>query len=538
MGQCATPLHAALQHLVERLRTLDVVRRPNAFVVLDARARDPQREGVRIATKLTIGLILTTSVVLGTDGYRQVRREERDLQQAAIAGMRRLGDAVEVAIENAVRDQQSADVQEILESLVRHPQVNAFVFDSVGTPSNPLGDDAHLALARSMVAEAQDRNESLVRVVEDADPPILVGVFPLGSDHGAYLGALALVRPLVEAQRDLAETSRAILGSIATLLAALSLIGSLLVMVYVRRPLVRLVVGMRSVRAGNLDASVDVSRNDELGQVAAEFNAMVRELAETRARLAAETESRESLEHGLQRVDKLVTIGQLSAGLAHEIGSPLQVLNGRARTLATRRDLAPDVHRAVTILVEQSDRITRIVEQLVHFARRRPTCWSEVDLAATIRPVCELLEPEARRRGIRLQLAEHGVLPLVIGDADKVQQVVLNLLKNALQATPRDGTVRLRLSSTPRPDSDQDDAVIAVEDSGPGVDAENAEEIFEPFFTTRASDGGTGLGLAIVKTIVTEHAGTITVGRSALGGACFTVRLPAATAQVARGLVA
>lgn len=507
--------------------------------MLDAGVDSPPNWGVRLATKLTVGLILTTSAVLGTYGYRQIQNEDAELRRTTVDGVRLLGSAVEVAVENAVRDQQIADVQEILESLaLRDPAVHAFVFEASGEASSPLGDDASLALAGAAVREAVSNGQTLVRIEDGSDPPILVGAFPLRSDQGVYLGALALVRPLAELERDLADTTSTILGSSATLLAALSLTGSLLVLVYVRRPLARLVDALRSVRSGNLDATVDASRSDEIGEVAAEFNATVRELAETRRRLAAETESRESLEAGLRRVDKMVTIGQLSAGLAHEIGSPLQVLNGRARALASRRELAPDVHRAVAILVEQSDRIARIVEQLVHFARRRPTCWSEVDLAATIRPVCELLEPEARKRGIRLDLAEERALPPVIGDADKVQQVVLNLLKNALQATPRGGVVRLVLSPAARHGADAPDAVITVEDSGTGVDAASADAIFEPFFTTRPADGGTGLGLAIVKAIVTEHGGSIAVDRSALGGACFTVRIPAASEIAARGLVA
>jgi len=507
--------------------------------MLDAFADPLPRWAVRLATKLTVGLILTTSAVLGTYGYRQVQKEEAELRRTTVDGVRLLGTAVEVAVENAVRDQQIADVQEILESLaLRDPAVHAFVFDASGEASSPLGDDASLAVAGAAVREAGTSGQTLVRIEDGADPPLLVGAFPLRSDQGVYIGALAIVRPLAELEQHLADTSGTILGSIATLLAALSVIGSLLVVVYVRRPLRRLVIALRSVRSGNLDATVDASRRDELGEVAAEFNATVRELAETRRRLAAETESRESLEAGLRRVDKMVTIGQLSAGLAHEIGSPLQVLNGRARALASRRELAPDVHRAVTILVEQSDRIARIVEQLVHFARRRPTCWSEVDLTTTIRPVCELLEPEARKRGIRLELAEDGAPPAVIGDADKVQQVALNLLKNALQATPRGGTVRLRLSAAPRRGADAPDALITVDDSGAGVDAASADAIFEPFFTTRPADGGTGLGLAIVKSIVTEHGGSVAVGRGPLGGACFTVRIPAASEIAARGLVA
>jgi len=494
---------------------------------------------MHITTKLAAALMVATTIVLGLYGYWQLEQERLDLHRSAEDSLRLLGTAVEVAIENAVRDQQIADVQEVLESMdLKDPAVDAFVFDVSGEPTSPLGSPHSLALASALLAESMNTDRAVLRTETSGDVPIIVAAIPLRSDSGARIGTLALTRPLHELQQDLLATRRSIVASIVTLVGVLSLVSWLLIVLYVRRPLTRLAGAMDAVRSGDLTTRVSFTPGDEIGDVGAEFNAMVAKLAEARATLATETESRQALEAGLQRVDKLVTLGQLSAGLAHEIGSPLQVLNGRARALAARSDLASDVRRTVSILAEQSERIARIVDQLLHCTRRRPTRWDTLDLAAVARPIRDLLETEARRRGIRLGFVAQGAIPSILGDADKIQQVVLNLLKNALQVTASGGTVELRLTSAPRGGSPVSDAQLAVEDTGPGISAEAAERIFDPFFTTREASGGTGLGLAVVKSIVTEHFGSIEVHPGSHGGACFSVRFPPAPETLARGLVA
>lgn len=489
---------------------------------------------MRITSKVTLVLTLMTTVILGTYGYRQVRQAETRLRRTAGDNLRLLGAAVEVAVENAVRDQQVGDVQEILASMdLKDPTIDAFVLDPTGAVSGPVRSQRSLDLARSTSVRVMQRGRPVVRFDTDGHIPTITAVFPLRSDGGATIGTLAFVQPLSKFRRALRSTAATIIASIFTLIVGLSVVVSSLIVFYVRRPLNALVGAMRAVRSGDLGASVDASRQDEIGEVGVEFNAMVRELADTRRQLARTMESRDSLEAGLRRIDKLVTLGQMSAGLAHEIGSPLQVLNGRARALASRADLSADVRRTASILVDQSDRIERIVEQLLHFVRRRPNRWEDVDLPAAARPIFELLETEARRRRVRFGFIQSGPVPTILGDPDKIQQVILNLLRNALQATEPGGEIEFRLAAERTVE-----VTMTVTDTGPGIDPGKAEAIFEPFFTTRSNEGGTGLGLAVVRAIVIEHGGSIAVDNRNSGGACFTVRLPAATEMRARGLVA
>ncbi|MGH7961074.1 MAG: ATP-binding protein, partial [Candidatus Binatia bacterium] len=298
------------------------------------------------------------------------------------------------------------------------------------------------------------------------------------------------------------------------------------------RPLNRMAAVMKDVRSGNLMSVLPIDRKDEMGAIAAEFNTMVADLRAARRQLEEEAESRRRLQRALQEADKLITIGQLSAGLAHEIGSPLQILNGRARALFARAQDPAETRRNAEILISQTDRITRIVDQLLRFARRRPTSIPKTDLRTTVSSVLDLLQYEARRRGVSLTFSCRQDLPPIFVDADGVQQITLNLVANALTATVEGGSVSVsletsRLSIINGNGGSEIPAVrLIVTDTGRGMSAEVLQHLFEPFFTTRALQGGTGLGLAVIKSLVAEHSGTISVESEVGVGSRFTVDLP------------
>lgn len=495
---------------------------------------------MRVSSKLVIGLVVASAAVLGGHGYFQLREEERDLRRAAEHDLHLLGATVKVAVENSLRDGQTADIREILDSMDRRdPAVDVLVFDARGdlVAASP-GTDGAAAIVRA-ATETSPYDLPLVRF-EGLER--LVAIFPLHDDARRPLGTLGIVQPLAELRRDLAATQRATILSSATLILAVSAVSWVLVLLYVRRPLGRLAAAMRAVRAGDLSACVAPARADELGAMAAEFNLMVGELEDARQRLLDAARAREVLELGLQRLDKLATLGQLSAGLAHEIGSPLQILNGRARQLARRLDLPADVQRTASILEEQSDRIAKIVERFLGCTRREAAHLGQVDLGAAVAAIVELFEPEARRCGVMLSFERPAALPAVIADRDQVQQVVMNLLGNALQATARGGQIRLSLqpsSLTAGGRVSQIDAVaMVVEDTGTGMSEEVRQHMFEPFFTTGAGAGRTGLGLAVVKSIVDEHGGAIAVRSQRGVGTTVTVQLPVTGARAGGVLVA
>lgn len=268
-----------------------------------------------------------------------------------------------------------------------------------------------------------------------------------------------------------------------------------------------------------------------MGVLLVAFNAMATELENTRRQLDEEAQSRRHVQAALQEADKLITIGQLSAGLAHEIGSPLQILKGRAEYLLLCANQPEEVIRHAGILVSQTERITRIVQQLLKFTRRRTPHFTHIDLREPVNAVLNLLEYEAHKKQVELSYEAAKDLPLILADSDGIQQIVLNLITNALSATGAGGRIVVAVESCQTgTDPDNSEAVEAVQlivrDNGCGMSQETLEHLFDPFFTTRQEQGGVGLGLAVARSIVTAHHGSIKAESLPGLGSTITIILP------------
>lgn len=474
-----------------------------------------------IRLRFTLALTAVGLVLFGSFALWSYYSEREDLRAAATAELRIVGQSLETSLGNALRDKQRADVDETLATLeALAPGLDIHIHDAIGQPLAHSHGAATDPLVETLAARAALTRVDAVTL--DPDAPRIIFTGPLTADDGAVLGSLAVARPTADLSADLERTRDRLLLALGAFLVATIGAGLLLGTWHVSRPIARLLEGVRHVRDGDYETRVTRHRDDEIGKLVDEFNAMLAALADSRARIEAAGEARSRLEIGLQRVDKLVAIGQLSAGLAHEIGSPLQVLSGRASALLDHAD--PEVQRQAGLLVGQCDRITRVIEQLLAFGRRTPAAIGACDLRAAVVTVLDLLAGEARRRGVTIELQAEQRHE-IIGDPDQLQQVTLNLVRNALSATPPGGAITVRI------DRDREHVRLAVRDTGRGIDPETQARLFEPFFTTRAADGGTGLGLAVVRSIVDEHRAKIDV-RSVVGqGAEFVIRFP----EVPRG---
>lgn len=223
----------------------------------------------------------------------------------------------------------------------------------------------------------------------------------------------------------------------------------------------------------------------------------------------------------LRHRDRLALVGQIASGLAHELGTPLNIIDGRAR-LMTEEDLSTAERSAhVRSILEQTERMTRIIRQLLDFARRRGPDVARVDVHELCRCVLELLRPLASKRAVDLVLhpAEGDCVAAV--DYNHIQQAISNLVMNAMQAMPEGGKVTVCVAGMTA-----EALVLSVSDTGMGIAKEDLGRIFEPFFTTQGAGQGTGLGLSITEGIVKDHAGTIEVTSEVGHGSSFTLRLP------------
>jgi len=290
---------------------------------------------------------------------------------------------------------------------------------------------------------------------------------------------------------------------------------------------------MEAIGQGQFDQRLYLNRHDEIGQLADEFDHMTTQLQETQQRLVAKHEENLRLERALRHSEKLAALGRLASYLAHEIGTPLYVIQGRAEQLLRRGSLTEKERGFVTVILTQIERISGFLRQLLTLARRSEVQLRPVSLNDIVRQVGETVCGQCNHSGveIRLELAEG--LPPILGDPDQLQQVFLNLSVNALQAAGNTGRVTLKTRCVNTATQFTTGTVeIAIADTGSGIPAEHLPNIFEPFFTTKDTAGGTGLGLAISREIVLNHRGEIRVESSPGQGSRFIVSLPQARDQV------
>jgi len=475
---------------------------------------------MRLTTRITIAIGACALLLFGGGGLLQLRGEERDLRRVAEAEAMLLGRSLQTAFENALRDRQIEDVAETLEALSGVDRAVAiFVYDEKGKlvgaslNSRPSADTVRVEV------EARRTPQPVVEFLPRDSPTVLRLGLRLRYEVPESASSIVLEKPLTEMQRDLRATRRNIWLITLAFVIAVAGLTWFLTHRYVEIPLARMISNMRRVRAGDLRVVPAARTADEVGETQREFDVLVQELEVARQRANQESDARRRIELGLQGADKLITLGQLSAVMAHEIGSPLQVLEGRARALRKHAHDPEATRRIADVLVEQTERITRIVSQMLSITRRRAPVRMRIDAETSVRSVVALLELEARRRRVRLEIEVNGDTD-VYADADQLQQVALNLIRNALDAAPADSIVKTSLSGN------GDSLVLEVSDAGAGISASARPHLFEPFFTTKASSGGSGLGLSVVKSIVDEHGGQVDVSLNEPTGCIARVTLP------------
>lgn len=243
-----------------------------------------------------------------------------------------------------------------------------------------------------------------------------------------------------------------------------------------------------------------------------------RELEQKSAELERANRNLEESVDRVTQADRLASVGQLAAGLAHEMRHPLASIDGAVNVLANPQSPEDLQEEFRGILRKECRRLGGLLTELLHFATPRTPNLQRISVEACVQEVVMLARSSITTPGVEIQILVPDDLPLVECDEEQMRQVLMNLVMNGVQATPVGGrvTVRARLEGP--------NLALVVSDNGAGVPENLKDRIFDPFFTTRES--GTGLGLAVVQQIVKQHGGTIEVGGHAPGGASFTVRIP------------
>jgi signal transduction histidine kinase len=334
----------------------------------------------------------------------------------------------------------------------------------------------------------------------------LVGHAAVETPHLGW--AVLVTQPLHEALAEVDELQRRLmLLLIGILLCALGV--ALLLANRMSRPLRELTAATKEIgRAGETRQPVPVRSRDEIGQLAQAFNAMAGHLKQAQDDLVVAA--------------KFAFVGEVAAGVAHEVRTPLGILRSSAQILGRSLPVdRPETAELVEMLITEVDRLDRVVDGLLELARPREPLVEPTPLTPVLARALDFVEGQAREQGIVIRRALAADQPPAWCDPEQIYQVALNLIVNALQILPRGGELTVRTV----PDHNGR-LGFEVSDNGPGMPPEVREHIFTPFFTLRK--GGTGLGLALVQRVVQAHQGTVSVDSTVGHGTTFRVELPAA----------
>jgi len=465
---------------------------------------------VKVVYRLTGLLLLGACLVLTIYGLQTVRREALMFETTMIEDARLIGRTLRAALREVSRVEGPKGVRRLVADASQHDDKLEFRWAE--------GEELSHLLSPAERAQLES-GEEVVQV--QRRPNELRLYLPLAL-AGSPAGALE-VRESLEREDTYVRKSLIRIGFATALLILISGGSAFLIGVrVVGRPIERLIEKARRVGQGDLSGPVLLSQQDEIGQLAAAMNEMCEQLR-------VETEQRREAEDQLRHAERLATVGKLSSGLAHELGTPLNVVLGRGLQIAEDERCPADLAEAAQVVVHQSERMSGIIRQLLDFARRGPPRVEPIDLPALAEEVALLLEGMARRQNVQIELDLQPCAGLR-GDSEQLRQALTNLTVNGIEAMERGGTLKLSLRE--REAAPRDSArlrrccAISIEDEGPGVEAELRERVFEPFFTTKDVGKGTGLGLAVTHGIVSDHRGWITVESEPGSGARFTIYLP------------
>ena len=488
-----------------------------------------------LKTKFIAALILLVGAVISLSAWWNLSLHTGHMLQATEDKVRALAEAIDGGIQVAMREGHTTEVQRILEGMARDPDIEQIViFDD--------GGRIRQASKRDLVGRVMDRDR-LSRYLAQPDFTV-TGRYEEGeliqsvvkkirnrtecrACHGTateFLGTLQLDMSFRQTQEQIADMKRVALWTMLLTGLALAGGGGVLMIRLVDRPVARLADAMARVETGDLTAQAVFGGRDELGDLAKSFNAMVDRLRAARDEIEAYHQQR------LARAERLASLGELAASVAHEIKNPLAGIAGAVRILAEDMPASDSRKEIMGEILAQIRRLDGTVRDLLTFARPGGPELGPCALHQVLDRVLLVLAEDPSASNVRVVREYQSDLPPVLADGKLLEQVFFNLLLNAVQAIGGQGTITLRAARGEGDVTRTDGAPLGphlevrVIDTGPGIPTHLLREIFTPFFTTKPR--GIGLGLAITRRIVEDHGGRISGENLPGQGAMFRICLP------------
>jgi two-component system NtrC family sensor kinase len=529
-----------------------------------------QRLTRSLATKLTGCLVGSVVLLFGLLGYVNLRLHRQHLEEMVFISADRISDLIRRSLRYSMLRDQREEVFQIIRTVGHQPGISKIrIFNKEGkitfsTDAHELGqfvdkkaEACYACHSQSAPLERLDRPDRMRIYLNPSGDRVLGLITPIYNEpdcsnaachaHSApgsrVLGVLDADMALAPVDRSLAARQEKLAIVTGLSIFAVSLISIGLIWVMVRNPVRTLAEGTRHVAEGDLDHKIPVNSKDELGSLADSFNNMTTELKKAREenldwthtleqRVEQKTGELERAYKHLTQAEKMVSLGKLAAVVAHEINNPLAGILTYTKLISRMADKGFDGSHRLTeaksylqIIEGESRRCGTIVKNLLTFARQAPLNPQKNDLNAIVERCILLVHHQLELQSIDLEEKLAAGIPSLYCDASQVQQALLALLMNAIEAMPTGG--RLRVSTSY--DAVHHTGQIGVSDEGPGIPEDVLAHVFEPFFTTKEEGKGVGLGLAIAYGIVQQHGGNIEVSSTPQKGTTFTVVLPEET---------
>lgn len=501
-----------------------------------------------VRSSLKLKLILFVVVILGlTVGiapWSAIRAQKRQLLEDAQAHLQSLQQTLKALVETSMLMEDREQVQRVVELVSGHEEIKLVrIFGTDGVIHfSSHREERGVRLSAEEMQRLREAGHPVVltRELDAMTHTLLEPLFnrpPCFSCHGSeqkVLGILQLSLSLAEVSGRIADLRRSALVSTLVTLGVVVVGLWLALTLLIDHPLQRLVETMVQVESGDLSVRAAVPSPDEIGQLSGHFNRMVAQLS------VAQGELEQYHREQMVRADRLATIGQMAAAIAHEIRNPLTGISGALSVLSrgfAEDDPRRDIVRQTRLLI---DRLNKTVEDILDYSRPSLPHVQVVEVDGVVDHSVSLVEGEAKKAGIRVVktggAADSGESPLCVSvDPQQMQQVLMNLILNAIQASSAGEEVRVRTRRTGS-HGGQSWACVEIQDHGKGMTAEEVSKAFQPFFSTKAH--GTGLGLPIARQIIEQHNGRIAIQSAPGQGTRIEVGLPAHELAVPGSLIA
>ena len=476
-------------------------------------------------------LILTIGV--GTFSLFFISREHGRMINGTRENAKIILSTVEKSIFNSMRSGNSADVQTILEMVGHsHNLVNIRIFHPDGVILRSAhSDEIGTRVPPPDLALYQGKGQE--GIFRSGGQEILGLVKPIVTDEHCFLchgfgrkvvGVLDLNMSLADTNQKLRETTQFFMLTTGVIILLLSAGISLVLLRFVKRPIQKMAVKMAQVEAGDLSVRLETRFDDEIGRLVTSFNSMVVNLEK------AKRELEQFHYRQMERADRLASVGEMSTGVAHEIKNPLAGISSAISVLADELPEEDPRREIIRQVLEQIARLDKTATDLLSFGRPSRPEFSWVDINALVKKTLFFVSQHPEARNIHRIKELTRDLPAVWVDEKQIQQVLFNIIINAIQAMNAEGTLKIETDAVSR--SEGDFVRVMVTDTGKGIPPEELDRIFTPFHTTKTQ--GTGLGLPISRQLLEQHGGSIKVDSRPGEGSTFTIELPVQAEQPGR----